>query len=182
MIKDSDIVAIGKFQKTHALKGELNAILDVDPGFLEEGNAAIIKVDGINVPFFTSGVRPKGATSYLVKLDGIDSEPEARQFVNKAIYGLRSELAPYLEVDEDDLHTGDDLVGYTIVDADTDEEVGTVDYVDDSTQNLLLVVQNSDGEEIYIPAADGLVDEIDDENKKIFIHIPEGLINLNSKN
>lgn len=180
MIKDEDIVAIGKFQKTHALKGELNAILDIDPEFLTEGNALIIPVDGINVPFYAESVRQKGSTSFLVKLDGIDSEEEARQFVNKTIFGLRSELAPFLDMEEDELHTGDDLAGYTVVDADTDERIGIVEYVDDTTQNLLLITKTSAGDEVYIPAADGLVEGIDDGKREIYIHIPDGLINLNA--
>ena len=60
MIEVNDIVAIGKFQKTHALKGELNAILEIDSEFLEEGNAIIaihefdqplvgVESDGLNL-------------------------------------------------------------------------------------------------------------------------------------
>ena len=36
MIKEEELIEIGKFQKTHALKGELNALLDVGPEYLEE--------------------------------------------------------------------------------------------------------------------------------------------------
>lgn len=65
MIEEKDIKAIGKFQKTHALKGELNAILDIDSEYVSEGNAVVVDIDGIFVPFFASSVRPKGSTSYL---------------------------------------------------------------------------------------------------------------------
>ena len=70
MIEASEITAVGLFQKTHALKGELNAILDIDPDYFIEGNAAIVETDGIFVPFFISGIRPKGKTSFLSQSTG----------------------------------------------------------------------------------------------------------------
>ncbi len=181
MIVEKDIKAIGKFQKTHALKGELNAILDIDPGYVEEGNAVIVDVDGIYVPFFASSVRPKGSTSYLIKLDGIDSEEEAKDFVNKTIYGVKSELASFLDLEEDEILDEDDLAGYKIYDALTGNYIGTIETVDSSTENLLFVVLTDDEEEIFIPAVDEFIDEVDDNEKIIRMRLPEGLVDLNKK-
>lgn len=179
MIEQKNITAIGKFQKTHALKGELNAILDVDSTFLSEGNAIIVELDGIFVPFYASGIRPKGNTSYLVKLDGIDSEEEARRFVNKIIYALKSELAPFLEVEEEDIADEDDLIGYEIIDYDSNKVIGEIEDINSSTSNLLFIVVSPTGDTVYIPAAEEFIIEINDENKKIFMRLPEGLIELN---
>lgn len=179
MIEQKNITAIGKFQKTHALKGELNAILDMDPSFLSEGNAVIVELDGIFVPFYASGIRPKGSTSYLIKLDGIDSEDEARRFVNRTIYALKSELAPFLEVEEDDIADEDELIGYEIVDYDSNKIIGEIEAIDSSTSNLLFIVTSPIGDTIYIPAAEEFIIEINDEDKKISMRLPEGLIDLN---
>lgn len=179
MISDKEITAVGKFQKTHALKGELNAILDIDAEFIEEGNAVIIDVDGIYVPFFASSLRPKGNTSYLVKLDGIDSEQEAKPFVNKTIYALKSELAPFLEMEEDEIRGEDDLNGYEVIDQPSGVVLGNIERVDSSTQNLLFIIKTPDGREIYVPAVDEFIIEIDDEGRKIYMHLPEGLVDLN---
>ncbi len=179
MIEQKDITAIGKFQKTHALKGELNAILDIDETFLSDGNAVIVELDGIFVPFYASGIRPKGNTSYLVKLDGIDSEEEARRFVNKIIYALKSELAPFLEVEEEDIADEDELIGYEIIDHDTNNVIGEIEAIDSSTSNLLFIVASPSEETIYVPAAEEFVVDIDDKDKKIYMRLPEGLIDLN---
>ena len=181
MIDEKDIKSVGKFQKTHALKGELNAILDIDPQYVEEGNAIILDVDGIFVPFFASSVRPKGSTSYLIKLDGIDSEEEAKPFVNKIIYGIKSELAAFLDLEEDDILEDDDMVGYRIIDEANGSEIGKVESLDSSTDNLLFVVITGDGEEIFIPAAEEFVDEINDDEKIIKMSLPDGLLDLNKK-
>ena len=51
MIEEKDLTPVGKFLKTHALKGELNAILEIDPEFFTEGYPLVIDVDGAFVPF-----------------------------------------------------------------------------------------------------------------------------------
>lgn len=179
MITSNEIKAIGKFQKTHALKGELNAILDIDPEYVTDGNAIVVDIDGIFVPFFASSIRPKGATSYLIKLDGIDSEEDARQFVNKIIYGIKNELASFLEIDEEDIMDEDELEGYEIIDDQTNESIGKIESIDSSTENLLFVVETNEGETVYIPAVDDFIIEVDDNEKIIRMNLPAGLVDLN---
>lgn len=179
MIQTNEITEIGKFQKTHALKGELNAILDVEPQFVQDGNALIVELDGIYVPFYGESIRPKGNTSFLIKLAGIDSEEDAKKFVNKGIFAVKSQLAPFLDMDEAELFDDSELIGYTIFDSGKNIPVGTVTDIDDSTNNLLFVVETPDGDEILIPAADELIKDIDDGNKTIGMILPEGLIDIN---
>lgn len=179
MIQEKDIKAIGKFQKTHALKGELNAILDIDPDFLTEGNALVIETEGIYVPFYATGIRPKGNTSFLIKLDGIDTEVDARKIVNKTIFALKSELAPFLDLEEEDIRDEDDLVGYKIQDKTTGKTLGNVVRLDSSTSNVLFIVEGPDKEEIFIPAVEEFIYTINDDEKYIIMDLPEGLIDLN---
>ena len=58
MIYSTDIEQIGKFLKTHALKGELNAQLEIDADFLRPEIPIIMDIDGIFVPFYPESVRP----------------------------------------------------------------------------------------------------------------------------
>lgn len=180
MIKEEEVVEIGKFQKTHALRGELNAVLDVEPQYLEDRNPLVVVVDGIRVPFYAESVRPKGTTSYLVKLKGIDDVDEANAFVNKPIYGLRKDMARYYDVPEEEMVFDSDLIGYDVEDLEQGY-IGKVLSIDDSTMNALLVVDGPDGE-IYIPYNEDFIDAIDDDAKKIIMDLPEGLVQLNSKN
>ena len=153
--------------------------MDIDPIFLEEGNAAIVEIDGILVPFYTASVRPKGSTSFLIRLDGIDTEGEAKNFVNKIIYALKSELASFLDVDESEITDDEDLIGYQIFDIESNEPIGRITGIDSSTSNLLFIVESADGEEIFVPAADEFIISIDDEKKLIEMNLPSGLIDLN---
>ncbi len=175
MITKDEIIEIGKFQKTHALKGELNALLDVDEDYAADGNPLIVEMDGIFVPFYAESVRPKGSESCLVKLKDVDSQELAQQFVNKNIYALRSELVNYYDVPEDEIVA--DFVGFKIVDRHIGE-VGTVADIDDTTANVLFVVNRPDGSTVLIPVADEFIESIDTDAKLIHTSLPEGLIEM----
>lgn len=176
MIKKEDIVEIGKFQKTHALKGELNALLDIESDFAEDGKPLIVDIDGIFVPFYAESVRPKAAESFLIKLKNIDTQEKAQELVNKSIFALRSDLVEYY--DDPDLQVKADFIGFKIKD-EILGEIGTIVDIDDSTDNVLFVVEDLEAKKILIPVADDFITEIDDDNQIIQTHLPEGLLSIN---
>lgn len=178
MIKKEDIVEIGKFQKTHALKGELNALLDVEEDFADNSFPLIVDMDGIYVPFYIETIRPKGTESYLVKLKGVDTADDARQFVNKTVYGRRSDLVDYF--DDPDMEVVADFVGFRIVDSRLGV-IGTIRDLDDSTANVLFVVETEEGDTVYIPVAEEFINDIDDEKEEVHTTLPDGLVDLNTK-
>ena len=177
MIKSEDIYPIGKFQKTHALKGELNIILDILPDYFVEGNPLIVEYDGINVPYYVESIRKKGNTSFLIKLDGVETEQQAAVFVNKEVY------IPKIDAEEllDDYDDNEYLIGYEVIDELNNQKLGTIEFIDDSTVNELFIIKNCNGEELIIPANEDLIQEIDEDNKQIKMKLPEGLVNLNKK-
>lgn len=181
MIKEQSIKSVGKIQKTHGLKGELNMILSISPEFFEDDNPMILEIDGIYVPFYAESIRPKGATTDLVKLDGIDSEEEARKLVNKEIYAIADDLKEFIRNNkdgDDELYSPNALIGMDVIDA-TNGNIGKVSDVDDNTANILLVVDSPDDRKIYIPLVDDFIIGIDPENNIIDVNIPEDLLNLN---
>ena len=78
MIEKEDVVKIGRFAKPHGIKGELSLVTDFE--WPEEGDDIflICEMDGILVPFLVEESRYKSDTVTLVKLEGVDSEEEAR--------------------------------------------------------------------------------------------------------
>ncbi len=174
MIDKEKLVEIGKFQKTHALKGELNAILDIPEEYVKDGNPLIIETDGIPVPYYAESIRGKGTTSFLIKLEGVDSVEDAAEFVNSAILVPRDELQDYVG----DVMLEDDLEGFKVIDS-FEGEIGTLEFIDDTTENELMVVRTPDDEEIYIPIADEFIIDINEERREIHTSLPEGLVSLN---
>ena len=182
MIANSELLEIGKFQKTHGLQGELNVVLDqaVDGDFLGGENPVIIDIDGINVPFYPESVRTKGAESYLLKLKGVDSQAAASAFVNKTMYARKADLAAFLDVEDGDLFTEEELIGYEVIDKKAGH-IGKVIGIDDNTENILLVLENKAGEDVFVPFVDDFIEGIDEGENVIHTDLPEGLVRLNSK-
>lgn len=176
MINANETVKVGKFQKPHALKGELNAILDIDPEYLMD-NPIILDTDGILVPYFLESIRNKGTYSYLIKLKGINSEEYARSFVNKDILMLRTDIEDWLESNDFSVES---LNGYEIYCFETNEKIGSIISIQILPDNPLFIVSTSKGE-IFIPATEDFIKEIDDETGKIYMSLPDGLLDINNE-
>lgn len=177
MIRREETVAVGKFHKAHALKGELNATFEYPElmeDYLDSEAPLIVDFDGILTPFFAESYRTKGATGFLIKLDGIDSEEAARELVNKEIYAQWSRLAD----GDESLMLESDLIGFNVVDEEKGE-LGHVEDIDDSTANELILVRTPEDSIIYIPLVDDFITGVDEETKTLHVSLPEELLNLN---
>lgn len=179
MIRLTELAEAGHFNKTHGIKGEISATLDIDID-LDDVKCIVISVEGIFVPFFVSSCRPKTADTCLLTIDGIDSEAKARQLVNRPFYILRSDIPddPDDEDDDEGLYASD-LIGFKVSDASLGD-IGTITGINDSTQNVLFIIETADGKEIYIPVADEFIDEIDSDSETVRTDLPEGLVDLNT--
>lgn len=178
MIPSDSVISIGKFRRTHALKGELNATLEIDPLYFEEGNPVIVSIDGIMVPFYVKSIREKGSTTFLILLEGIETEKAASLFVNKDIYILKKDAEEWLEEEVLETETMNSLIGYHIIDVTNGYNLGTITDIEDSTANVLFIISTEDDSIIYIPASADLIESIDDEKKLIKMQLPDGLLDL----
>lgn len=175
MIKLSEIAEIGRFNKPHGIKGEISVSVDGNID-LEDVKCIIVRIDGIFVPFFLKSVRPKTADTSLITIEGIDSEEKAQELTNRDIYILRSDL-PEEETDEDGLYASD-LIGYEINDV-TSGEIGVIEDINDSTQNILFIVRTPEGKELYIPVAEEFILSVDPDNGIVKTDIPVEILTLN---
>ena len=69
------------------------------------------------------------------------------------------------------------MIGYRVEDVNAGF-LGTVDRIDDSTINTLLVVEGDRGE-IFIPLIDDFIESIDEGSETIVVDVPEDIIKLN---
>ncbi|MDE6296938.1 MAG: ribosome maturation factor RimM [Muribaculaceae bacterium] len=180
MIEEKNLTKVGKFQKTHALKGELNAILDIDAEYFAEGKPLIVNIEGAFVPFYAESIRGKGSTTSLIKIEGVDNHEVAKELVNEDIYADKETLKEFLGAEGEELLLEDDLEGFRVVDEKLGE-IGKIERVDTSTANVLFIVETEDGEELFIPAADDFIVAVDEEKRMVLTTLPEELVNLNKK-
>ncbi len=178
MIIREQLTDIGRFGQPHGIKGEINATVDRDID-IAALRCIVCDIDGIFVPFFVEGVRPRSATSQLLTIDGITDESEANLLQNKIIYALNDELAEEAEEsDNDEGFYAEDLVGFTVSDV-SETLSGKIEGVDDSTDNVLFIVRTDfSPRPILIPVAEELIDDIDTDTRHIRFDLPEGLLEI----
>ena len=179
MIADSDIISIGELHKPHGVRGEMSATLDTDRGLDPAGlRCVVLTIDGIPVPFFIECARRRGAAAWLIKLEGVDSEAEAAVLSNHDIFALRGELPEDPADDAEGMYLSD-LAGYEVIDVAGMSSIGTIDDVDDSTANTLLIIRRPDGRLALIPYSDELLLGFDTEAHTITLEVPPGVLDLN---
>ena len=169
MIKKEEVYKIGRIGKTHGVKGEVTFNFDDDVFDRVDAEYLILEVDGILVPFFMEEYRFRSDSTALVKFVDIDTQDRARELTNCDVYFLRK-LA---DNDEEEI-SWSFLVGFNIIDANSNKTVGRIASVDDSTINILFCLED----DTLIPASEDLITDIDKENKTITIALPEGILEL----
>ena len=175
MIKREDLVKIGQFNKPHGIKGEISFTFTNDVFDRSECKFLICEIEGIFVPFVIEEYRFKSNSTALILLKDIKTDIQAKLLTNLEVYFPK----PYVKENEssEDIFSWDYFIGYQLID-NTLGEVGLITDVDETTINVLFFVERVGGGELLIPASDELITEIDTENKRILIRVPEGLIDL----
>lgn len=171
MIRPDEVISIGKFTRTHGVQGELAMSFTDDVFDRVDCPYLVCSMDGILVPFFMESYRFKSDTVALIKFERVDSVEQARAFAGKEVFFPRS----YYEADEEDEYTWNLFRGYTAADR-TIGPLGTVADVDDTTLNVLFVIDRPDGSEVLVPAQEVFIDDIDHDRRHIVFNLPEGLI------
>lgn len=173
MITQSEVVKIGFFSKPHGVSGELR--LEFDEGVFEEmpSDYIVCAMEGILVPFFIESYRLGGGNTGYVKFQRVDDLSYANRFIGVDAY-LPKEL-----VDEEQVaNPYDAILGFLLSDERLGE-LGRVREVDETTSNVLFVIDYED-REVLIPVHEDLIVSVDQEREIIFVDLPEGLLDLES--
>lgn len=172
MIQDNDISEIGKLLKPHGINGEIVVLLtkDVD---LSDLSCLVLNIDGINVPFYLTGIRTKSRETDLIHIDGVADEKDAMQLCGHTVFALISELP--ISNSTDGMYATD-LIGYSV--KANGVEIGQITAIDDTTANILFIIEKIDGTTCLIPIADDFIDDINPGIRSIDLSVPEELLKL----
>lgn len=172
-MQQSDCFQLGYIAKLHGFKGEVSLFLDVtDPQDYASLDAFYIEINGQLTPFFVQSFQLKNKGFAAVKLEGVDTENDAKVLLRKSCY-LPLSVLPEL----DDKHFYDhEVIGFTVIDANSGD-IGKLEQVIDLSVNPLLQILKN-GTEILVPFVEGLVERVDRKNKTLYIKAPEGLIDM----
>ena len=172
MITHEQVYRIGRIGKPHGVKGEVSLQFSDDVFDREDADYHVLETDGILVPFFMEEYRFRNDSAALVKFEGIDTQERARELTHCDVY------FPYsLSDGNEQQFSWNEIVGFSLIDADTQQPVGEITAIDDSTINILFHVKR-DGEEILIPASDELIQSVSMDQREIEVTLPDGILDL----
>ena len=137
--------------------------------------SAAIAVEGkvfsffILVPFFIENCCFHSGNTAVVKFDGIDSAEEARIYANTDVYFP----IKYMEED-DDISSWDFFIDFRVEDI-RYGDLGRIVRVDDSTMNVLFVIER-EGKEILLPAHEEFIRGLNKKTRTLTVEVPDGLL------
>ena len=169
MIKQEEVYKIGRLGKAHGVKGEVSFQFDDDIFDRVDADYLVLDIDGILVPFFMEEYRFRNDSVCLVKFCDIDTQQRAQELTGCDVYFPRA-----LAEEGEEMPSLASLVGFGIVDASNGRTIGNIAAIDDTTANLLFELE--DGR--LIPANDDLIEDIDMQQQKITMNLPEGILTL----
>ena len=167
---------LGYVIRTHGLKGQVVAQLDVDDAAaydkLKTVYVALASAPAQLVAYPVERLSAQGGLKVLLKLKGIERIEEA-EFLRSAKLWLPLSELPALDEDQFYFH---DVIGFQVVD-ETNGPLGVVENFYEFPQQDVLAMRYQ-GQEVLIPVVDELVRHADMEARQLFVNLPEGLLDI----
>ena len=123
------------------------------------------------VPFFIESVTVK-SNSVIIQFEDIQSMEKAEQYCSTKLFIEQT------DIEDDSENEDDEIIGYSIINGENGERIGTVQEVMDYSSNVVLDIRRDDGTSVLIPFADDLVRQINDATKTIVMTIPDGILDI----
>lgn len=158
-----ELIEIGQIVNTHGIKGEVK---------LNPWTDDLYDIEELDVLYYENGDELKlerarvHKNTVIIKIKGIDNINDAEKLKGKVLFTEKTPLPEgryYIK----------DLIGLTAVENDT--EIGTLTDVFNTGANDIYEIKTRIGKTLYLPVIDGVIGDVDLENKKIYVTIPEGL-------
>lgn len=169
----ADCFHLGYVAKLHGFKGEVSLFFDVtNPEDYTSLDALFIEINGQLTPFFIESLKLKNKGFAAVKIEGVDTENDARLLLRKNIY-LPASILPELKGTNFYDH---EIIGFQVEDSEHGN-IGKVIQVIDLAANPLIQIEK-DGTELLLPLQDGIILEVDRKKQLLKVAAPPGLVEL----
>jgi 16S rRNA processing protein RimM len=171
MAYKSDIL-LGRITKVSGFEGAVAVKLEkIFTENIPAMESVFLEIEGRPVPFFISDVEYSGADILKLQFEGY-SEEKISEFI-----GCRIFLTPETNINTNNPENPD-LIGYKVI-QDENKILGSVTDVIQNSGQWLITVTSIDKKSILIPFHEDLIVRIDRRAKKIFMDIPDGLLEIN---
>jgi 16S rRNA processing protein RimM len=174
-MRKEDCFFLGTVVAKYSFKGEVLIKLDTDdPETYLSLQFFLLEDESHLIPYFTTKVQLHKSQLLRVFVEGVKSEKQADLMIGKSVY-LPLDQLPKLADDQFYFH---EIIGFKVIDS-VQGPIGTITGVNDASSQVLLEVEHND-RQILIPLVDELIQQLDKQQKQLYLSIPEGLLDLNS--
>lgn len=163
---------VGKIVNTHGIRGELKVmpLTDFPEERFAKGSKLVIDTEKDIIPVVVDSARYH-KNMYVVKLEGYGNINEVEKYKGSMLK-VSEEYQTELPDHEFYFHQ---IVGCDVI-TDEGEELGKVKEILTPGANDVWVVKMKNGKEVLLPYIDEVVLHVDINNKKVTVHVMEGLI------
>jgi 16S rRNA processing protein RimM len=163
-------VKIGFINKLQGYKGEVQCI--IERGYVEaylDEEFLFVVLDGIAVPWAVEEIKDKRGAA-VIKFKNVNDEEYAKRFIDAEVFVERRSKKNIEEPN------WENLTGYEVIDK-THGPLGFIKTIEEFPQQLIATVILNE-KEVLIPLNEDFLEKVDDGQKKLFLNLPEGLIDL----
>ncbi|MEG1641702.1 MAG: ribosome maturation factor RimM [Synergistaceae bacterium] len=165
---------IGKIVGTHGVKGTilLLPLTDYPERFLDMTELYFERPGKPTCTYNVRTITPyEGKGTFRVQLEGINDKETAEQLKQSLVTVAQDER---VELPEDEYWI-DDMIGLTIVENESKNELGTLNEIMFTGSNDVYLVKTSEGQIKPLPATKEVINEVDIKAGTITVTVPEGL-------
>lgn len=152
----------GQAVLVHSL-GKKSALKGLDAIFIEHKKDSFL-------PYFIQNVKIKNDAEVYLKLEGIDTMESARTLVSKEVWILEADFKKHAES-----NAPISLLGFTMINEEA--VLGEIIEVIEQPHQVLCKIMIK-GNEALIPVNEEFLDKVDKKNKKVFVTLPDGLLEI----
>jgi len=163
---------IGKIAATFGVEGQLilehnlgkkTSLKGLENIFIEENKDSFL-------PYFISGTKTKNDSEIYLSIEGLQSKEAAKFLVKKEVWLSENDFKKFAAA-----AAPISLLGFMIVN--NQEEIGEVLEVIEQPHQILCTI-SIDGKEALIPIHENSLQKVDKKNRKVYVDLPEGLLEI----
>ncbi len=171
-MQQEDCFLIGTIFKLHGFKGKIKVYNNEDIIInLDCLKYLFIKINGILIPFFIENAKTDINNNFIVKIENINSEYQAKEFVNKEVF-IRNE--------DNSLKNKENIIGFSEIDIEKGY-LGKISNINKKTSQHIIYVRQKNQNEFCFPLHENFIKNIDNKKNILEVIISEEMINLNKK-
>ena len=163
---------IGKFAASYGLNGDLVLLHSLGKKTSLKGLEAVYVEEQKDnfLPYFIEKTAVKNESETYIKLEGINTKETARKLTPKEVWLEESDFEKYAAK-----AAPISLLGFSIIDG--EQNLGEIIEVIEQPHQVLCTIMYK-GKEALIPVHEASLLKLDKKNRKVYLDLPEGLLEI----